>query len=134
MTQLAQYQVKGLLPVVLYDNASGSGTATSVTLAQTAANFQYLEIFFGTNSNIRGLESVRVYAPNGKYVNLSGGGKRGTLGTNNDQAYLYGDTWYISGTSFTFQHGAYLLNEGGTVGSAGGRQVSIFRVIGYPTP
>lgn len=52
---------------VLYDNSSG--TTGTITLSETAANFSYLEIFYGIR-NSSGVwshySSVKIFSPNGK--------------------------------------------------------------------
>lgn len=50
---------------VLYDN--GSGTTGTVTLSETAASFDYLEIYYTNNGQQR---SMKVASPNGKVVML----------------------------------------------------------------
>ncbi len=52
--------------VVLYENASGSNG--NITLSDSAANYQYLEIFYRNNNNFH--KSVKIYEPNGKTVSL----------------------------------------------------------------
>lgn len=51
---------------VLYDNSSG--TTGTVTLSETAANFNYLEIFF--KSRYEQFSSVRIVNPNNRTANL----------------------------------------------------------------
>lgn len=60
-------------PVILYDNESGA-TGT-ITLAETAANFKMLEVFYfndlsGTNVYM----SQRIYKPNGRYTTITSSG------------------------------------------------------------
>ena len=52
---------------VLYNDPSG--TTGEVTLSETSANFEYLEIFMFTNDS--DYSSVKVYDPNGKKVSLT---------------------------------------------------------------
>ena len=52
---------------IIYNNASGS-TADSITVTESFANFKFIDILFSTPNNE--YDSVRVYSPNGKYVNL----------------------------------------------------------------
>lgn len=83
-------------PVVLY--SSSSGTSGTVTLSETASNFNYLEIFYsdenGTQHN-----SAKVYAPDGKYVTLSCIEPR--INDSYMRAYLRAQGWTISGTTMT---------------------------------
>ena len=53
-------------PKVLYDNSDGS--LETITLSETTANFDYLEIFYKNNDNRSG--SLRVDNPNNKIVSL----------------------------------------------------------------
>lgn len=48
---------------------SSTGTYSSVTLSQSAANFTYLEIFFKDIDSM--VNSVKIYSPNGKSARLS---------------------------------------------------------------
>ena len=57
---------KDFEPVSLYDNSSG--TTGTVTLSETAANFDYLEIFFKNSYNF--CSSVKISAPDGKIALL----------------------------------------------------------------
>lgn len=54
-------------PKTLYDNSSG--TTGTVTLSETAANFNYLELYYCDNNN-RQHRSVRIANPNNKIVTL----------------------------------------------------------------
>lgn len=78
----------------LYDNSSGNNG--TVTLSQTAANFTYLEIFF-TDNNKNKYNSVKVFSPNGKNVDLHliGGWTDGT----NALTDIRSKRMTISGTS-----------------------------------
>lgn len=58
----------GVTPTQLYYNATGvTGT---VTLSQTAANFNYLRIFIRATNDNNQCSSVVVYAPNNKHASL----------------------------------------------------------------
>ena len=52
---------------VLYNNESGSNG--TIALSETAKNFKYIEIIFRDNDNT--YARVRVYNPDGKYVDIS---------------------------------------------------------------
>ena len=52
---------------VLYNNESGSNG--TIALSETAKNFKYIEIIFRDNDNT--YSSVRVYNPDGKFVDIS---------------------------------------------------------------
>jgi hypothetical protein len=111
--------INALNPVVLYNNTSG--TTGTVTLSETAANFQYLEIFF----DAYGYKSVRVFSPNGKNALLQG--------------ITYADTLYhlwknvlISETSITVSNEYRVAVYNDTVAvQQNTNQVKIYRVLGY---
>ena len=63
-TSQGEMQTKG---VSLYDNSSG--TDGSITLSESAANFNMIEVHCKTNDNA--YFSVRIYNPNNKYVSLT---------------------------------------------------------------
>lgn len=59
---------KLLQPKVLYNNSTGSDS--TITLNDSSANYEYLEIYFRTNDSNVYQSSIRVFSPNGKYVPL----------------------------------------------------------------
>ena len=77
----------------LYYNASG--TTGNITLSESAANFDFIDIFFRTNDNA--YDSARVYSPNGKNVNLSSS----TYKSYNDGSYIRNKTLTISGVNIS---------------------------------
>lgn len=86
---------------VLYNNATGS--ATSVTLSSSAANFNHMRIYYSTNTAANatsyangGVSSVDVYSPNGKYVELLGAHR-----ISDTQVQFRSAIAYVSGTSIT---------------------------------
>ena len=84
-------------PTNLYNNAEG--TTGTVTLSSSAANFNYLEIYY-TTSSLDLYKSVKIYSPNGKTASL-------------DTSHIYGGNTFeiqtkdisISGTSITVRDG-----------------------------
>ena len=77
----------------LYYNASG--TTGNVTLAESAANFYFIDIFFTNNDNYR--DYVRVYAPNGNSAVLSNSVYKNEYTT----TYVRNKVVTISGTSIS---------------------------------
>lgn len=55
---------------ILYNNSTG--TTGTVTLAESAVNFSMIEIIVGY-SDIYGVQSIKIYSPNGKVTDLSAG-------------------------------------------------------------
>lgn len=81
----------GQKPVSLYDNSTG--TSGTVTLSQTSANFNWLEIIYRNNDGFTA--SVKIFAPNGKKAILQGNY------TDSSGVWLKNKTVQISGTSIT---------------------------------
>ena len=117
-------EVLSMSPTNLYNNATGSNT--SVTLSQTAANFTYIDIFY---KGAGYYNCTRVYAPNGKNVSLMSN-------TNGDYANLVVQmsfaTAYINGTTITLQNQA-MINFSNTNGNYNwfASNTYIVRVDGY---
>lgn len=64
-------EVLSMSPTNLYNNTTGSNS--SVTLSQSAANFNYLEIFYRiVRGSVSLYYSVKVFSPNGKKIGLFG--------------------------------------------------------------
>lgn len=110
--------------VVLYDNATGSNSV--VTLSQSAANFDYLEIYFRDND--QRFSSVKVYEPNGKTASM------GTLSwysdANNACAIVKTSDAVISGETVTVTSGGEGWVGTTNMGSAA-KNIYITRVVGY---
>ena len=81
--------------VTSVDLYSSSGTAGTIQLSQSAANFTCLEIFYVDNTSQQP-HSVRVYSPDGKRLTLSCIEPRDTGTTL--RMYLRSMEWNISGT------------------------------------
>ena len=109
--------------VTLYDNSSGfSGT---VTLNETSANFSYIEIFYKTTDNV--YNSVKVYNPNNKFVNLYG-----SYPEKNNNRYDKNTISWISGTTIapSLWQQMYVNSDGG-VTLYDTNLILVTRVIGY---
>lgn len=107
---------------VLYDNASG--TAETVTLSDSAANYTYIEIFYRSSGD-NACGSVKVFSPNNKLVHL------GTIHYVADYDYAKFALVSILGTSITFsQNYQITLKNNGSVYSAE-NAIFITRVVGY---
>lgn len=65
----------------------------AITLSETSANFKYIEVFFRDNDNT--YSSVKVYQPNGKFVDLT------TLARWTNTFYIKQKRIGISGTKIT---------------------------------
>ncbi len=107
---------------VLYNNVSG--TASTITLSSSAANFNYLEIFYRDNVSVYSF--VKVAAPNGKYVSLGLAEIR-----DNDEKYEKNARIYISGTSVTFAFNNESHTTASLFDSYAMSAISITKIIGH---
>ena len=96
-------------------------------MSETAANFAYIEVFFGKNASL--ISSSKLYAPNGKSMILTQS-IRLTDGTIQVQTKKMS----VSGTSMTVVSGTY----GGMNGTPNGNvvlfstnEMYILKVVGY---
>lgn len=117
-----------LKPTGLYGNASG--TSGTITLSETAANYNYLEIFYSANTSA-GYASMKVSAPNGKTINLNHMG-----GQSSNYLECYSAQVAISGTSVTFKSGKSMsINNTGSSWGWGGfsntNEIKIYKILGY---
>ncbi len=111
-----------LKPTTLYDNTSG--TDGTVTLSETSANFNYLEIFYGKGTDT--FHSVKVYSPDGKGATLITG-----YVESNTFAQLQMPRISISGTSITKTYPGLLNFDSNTPTTYTSNEVLIYRVLGY---
>ena len=114
---------QSVLGVVLYDGGT-TGTAGTVTLSDSSANYSYIEIYFrSSGDNVYG--SVKVYSPNGKRAHL------GTVHYVADFDYAKFAIVSISGTSITFlQNYQLTLKNNGNAWSSESA-IYITRVVGF---
>ena len=107
---------------VLYN--STSGTAGTVTLSDSAANYTYLEIFYRSSGD-NACGSVKVFSPNGKLVHL------GTIHYIADYDYAKFALVNVSGSMITFSQNYQitLKNNGSTYSVE--NAIFITRVVGY---
>lgn len=114
------------LRTVLYDNSTGS-TGT-ITLSESAANFERLRIYYRNNTS--GYQSVDVYSPNNKNVDLTTTQKDVSGSTD----VVYGQTVrkLISGTAITnVIYGEFHIGAGNTCGVSSSNYIHITRVEGW---
>lgn len=109
--------------IELYNNTSG--TNASLTLSDSSANYEYIEIFFRDNDG--NYNSIKIYQPNGKNASLI-------------SQYNNGGTtvWFkiaivaISGTSITFGNCEEVkLVHGSSIQASKATNIYITRVVGY---
>lgn len=107
----------------LYYDAEG--TNGNVTLEETCENFEYVEIFYYTNSgNYYG--SSKIYLPNGKTAQLKAENDDGTYN------YMYTANYTFNGTTLTRNtEYRWRLAGSGSSNRAATSTIHIYRVIGY---
>ena len=113
------YGVRG---VILYSNSAGS-TGT-ITLEDDASNYEYIDIYFKQHEYTPIYNSVRVYSPNDKQVDLSAR-QAEPGGTGIASAYVH-----IKGNSITKKGSNVYWTNGGNQGKD---VIYITRVVGYKT-
>lgn len=92
VSAINEVNTRGISVTTLY--SSSEGTQSPIILSSSAANYEYIEIFF--KSNDADLSSRKVYSPDGKQVELSA-----TL--YNDTGFYLKTAWLlVSGTSVTW--------------------------------
>ena len=126
-----------LAPTILYNNSSGSNG--TITLSETAANFSYIEIFYGRGNGTKNHDSysTKIVNPNGKKAGLMGS----FIAPYTSTEYLLqirSRTVLISGTSIitSSSYGGYdgylnMIPSGIQAGPSQETEGYIFRVIGY---
>jgi hypothetical protein len=117
-------------PTSLYSNSSGSNG--TITLSSSAANFNYLEIYYTRSSDTTSAtdyDMVKISSPNNKYASL-------TMNhyTSSNILQVYGDKIVISGTSIT--RTAYMIAGLSSSGVSqwtenSGGIFKIYKVLGY---
>lgn len=121
-----------LRPVSLYNNTSG--TTGNVTLSETSANFNEIEILYtltntdGNGTAFETFKSVNIPSPNGKKVNLEGI----TFHTSAGVVQLGWVTLTISGTSISRGTEGFMnLVQGQTPTRSTQTKIKIYRIQGY---
>lgn len=121
-------EIKGRSPVILYDNPSGG--LDNIQLSESAANFEYMEIFGGKlGGGEGGYTSVKVYRPNGKKAILT----QVNYSDTNSLFQTVMARMLINGTRISVEvDGFYNINSSGVVEvSAHENKLLIYRVVGY---
>jgi hypothetical protein len=110
-------------PTQLYNNTSGS--SGTITLSQTAANFNHMRIYY-KHSDDNTYSSVEVYSPNSKLVLLP------IIETTGSAAWIVGRLVQISGTSVsTYPNWYGVQNTTTGAGYSHTNYISIVRVEGW---
>lgn len=116
-------------PKVLYNDASG--TTGTITLSQSAANFDYMRIYFKKGSDSEACATIDLYQPDGKRASLVIANPYAS-----DATQVLGRTVTISGTSITPYRNEFWAN--GASGLSGGTtstlSIYITRVEAWNVP
>lgn len=112
---------------VLYDNSTG--TNGTVTLSDSAANYDYLEIYFRTNDSTDYKNSIKIYSPDNALVPLS----YPLVDTNGTAIYWKTKTVRVSGNSIFSSDGSGYAEATikATTSISQKNYVYITKVIGY---
>lgn len=107
---------------VLYNNDTGS--VGTITLSDSAANYDYIEIFYSKNRAYN--SSTKIYKPNGKTASLITGYRSGSNFIQMQIAIIE-----INGTSITKTAPALINFDNGVFNIFDTDEMSIHRVVGY---
>lgn len=109
-------------PVVLYENSNGSNS--NITLNDSVANYEYLEIFY--KDNVNRFNSGKIYNPNGfEFFMVTGNAY------SNGSAYIRFKTVVINNKSITNSTYSELGISSSTQNVTNGNSIYITRVLGY---
>ena len=116
---------KVLVAYELFYDANGDDT--TITLDDSAANYDYIEIFYWYSTNSSRM-SQKVYSADGHNIQLSGNYDNGTY------LYIATATYNVNGTSLTRDSETrwrIATGGGNSTRTAGTDNINIYRVIGY---
>lgn len=124
------------VPYVLYDNWDNAVDNASITLNDSLANYQFINIIFKDNDGV--VDSATVYNPNGKLVSLSV--QHANIG--DTDLYIKGKTVFCNNNIISTRQnstGSYVQNfqwactNGSSSGISyrKGNYIAIVAVIGY---
>jgi len=112
-------------PFVLYDGLSG--TSGDVTLSDSCANYDYIEIYYYNSSYQDVYSSVKVYDPDSKNVCL----QITFPNYANSRMYVVGAYYTCNGSTLTFNEGYGLAIASNNIYGVGTDTIKIDKVIGY---
>lgn len=115
---------------VLYDNASGS--AAPITLSESSANFQFVDVTYSKlDGGSGGYSCMRVYSPNGKLVSLPQVNAVPGVST----LQVIGCRMKFSGTQLVNSYNAGIGNIAATAGGTGwsveNGAIKVYKIVGY---
>lgn len=112
-----------LAPYVLYNDSATSG---NITLSDSVANYQYIEVFYLFSDNSTRM-CQKVYSPSGNTFQITGNNDNGTY------LYISTATYSASGTTLTAtgQTRWRIATSGNATRTTNTTNLQIFRVVGY---
>ena len=112
-----------LAPYVLYNDSATSG---NITLSDSVANYQYIEVFYLFSDNSTRM-CQKVYSPSGNTFQITGNNDNGTY------LYISTATYSASGTTLTAtgQTRWRIATSGNATRTANTTNLQVFRVVGY---
>lgn len=119
-----------LSPVVLYENTSGTAS-NNITLSDSAANYEYLEILCSANSDLESrCISNKIYQPDGKTTTFTA--SESYASGSYRYFFVWNCTLSISGTAITQGNAGQiqLLNQNISLNNST-NVIYITRVLGY---
>lgn len=105
---------------VLYDNSTG--TYGNLTLSESAANFDYLEVYVTAGNRY---SSTKVCNPNGKTVEVH------VHGGNSTNDWLFYGNWTVSGTAMNCTINNTYSHSDGAFTPNNTNELKIIKVVGY---
>lgn len=116
-------------PKVLYNDASG--TTGTIALSQSAANFDYMRIYFKKGSDSEACATIDLYQPDGKRASLVIANPYAP-----DATQILGRTVTISGTSITPYRNEFWANGASSIsgGTTSTLSICITRVEAWNEP
>ena len=113
----------------LYENDTWSGNQGNITLSDSAANYDYLEIFYAThNLGGDGYKSVKIANPNGKTIDLDMVIRK----SDDNVMYFISNLYDISGTTLTLKAigSSYVYNNSSNNVNTSTNYIYVKKVVG----
>ena len=113
----------------LYENDTWSGNQGDITLSDSTANYDYLEIFYATRSlGGEGYKSVKIANPNGKTIDLDMVIRK----ADDNVMYFISNLYNISGTTLTLKAigSSYVYNNSSNNVNTSTNYIYVKKVVG----
>ena len=117
--------IEGLQGTILFENENGVNT--NITLSETVANFDYIEIFYARKGSLTIFSSVKVENPNGKYAQLSF-----NHSASDNTMQIYGSRLLINEAIITRDQDTMFQVQNNTIVlMSTEKTINIYKVVGY---